>query len=34
MVLMLEAMGMNRLIIHNATPTTINTMTRFIKGMI
>jgi hypothetical protein len=33
MVLMLEAMGMKRLISHNAIPTTISAMTRFIKGM-
>jgi len=32
-VLMLEAMGMKRLISHNPIPTTISAMTRFIKGM-
>jgi hypothetical protein len=31
--LMLEAMGMKRLIRPNATPTTTSTMTRLIKGM-
>jgi hypothetical protein len=33
-VLMLEAMGINLLINHSATPTTINTTTMFIKGII
>jgi hypothetical protein len=32
-VLMLEAMGTNLLINHNATPTTISAKTMFIKGM-
>jgi hypothetical protein len=30
---MLEAMGMKRLISHNATPTTINTTTIFSRGI-
>lgn len=33
MVLMLEAMGMNLLISHNARPTTINATTMFINGI-
>jgi hypothetical protein len=33
MVLMLEAMGINLLMRYKATPTTINTMTRFSKGI-
>jgi hypothetical protein len=33
MVLMLEAMGIYLLIKYNATPTTINTTTRFSKGI-
>jgi len=32
-VLMLEAMGMKRLIKYNAMPTTINAITIFIKGI-
>src|ERR1022692_4642741 len=34
MVLMLEAMGIYRLIRYKATPTTINTMTRFSNGIL
>jgi hypothetical protein len=34
MVLMLEAMGIYRLIRYKATPTTINTMTRFNNGIL
>jgi len=30
---MLEAIGMNRLIRHNATPTITNAITKFIKGI-
>src|SRR5208283_593810 len=33
-VLILEAIGIKRLISHNATPTIISTTTKFIKGML